>query len=1053
MFRNLSLSLIFNLIVFGTSLSQVSTCNIAQINAAMAGAGFQPLNVPGYPCALYFYNPNTTNNWNTAQSQAAEVGATLLTVCDLAENNAVWNAAVAAGVSGGLWIGYSDQTTEGSWSWIDGSTCGFTNWNAGEPSNSSCFPSTDGEDGAIIQMSNGLWNDVYLGPTGFCLNPAAYASLVKVNLCPQVTPAVSAQNVCEGHPVQLVATSIYGSSPYTYTWFDANNNQLGSGSPFTYNPTSNTTLTAVVTDQFGCSDTETVDVTTQNCNPQVADICCPFDGWDYITPITITNNAPIATSGNLQTLLILNTQLPISQGKMQANGNDIRFIEGVCTNVIPHYIESGINTTQTNVWVRLPSIAPNSSITIYLKYGNLTAPNGSVPYTGAANAMFPNVLTIAGTQNLSGTQNYDWINVPVGTTITTNNSQAVNLNARKIVFEGTFDGKGRGYAAQAGPGAGGSGGGSVGGGGGGYGGNGGGGGNPNGGLINGTANGFDIDFGSGGGNSDCNGSRGGGNINLNASVVAISGTINCSGNDNNVNSCNEEGGGGGSGGGVLITSDYISGAGTINVQGGTGENSINKEGGGGGSGGRIKLFYTQTNSFSGANQVNGAAAGSGGQSGMQPGQNGTFYTGTIPGTSIVIGNENPVSIPNVLFNSTDVCENNPSNFSDQTTLESGGSIATWQWDFGDGTGISSDQNPTYTYNGPGQYEATLIVTSSTGCSDTLQQSVTINPGVTADFTAQNVCLGEPVVFSNQSSASVTTWSWDFDDNNSDNTENPSHTFANSGTYSVTLTATSANGCTDDFSTDITVYSIPTVNAGSDLTICSGDQITLTASGAANYGWSPSSVSNGQAFTPLTTGDYTVTGTDVNGCEDTDLVTVTVLPVPDAEFSSVPTSGFPGDQFTLINSSSNATSFDWNFGNGETNSANTNVNQTIDYTSPGTYNVVLSASNGICADSFSIQIIILTPDVEIFVPNVFTVNNDGINDTWMVEVKNAKSATTQIFNRWGNEMIELGLNEEWDGRIDGIDAKDGVYFYKYLIEDNFGNLFNGQGHFTLIRSSE
>lgn len=855
------------------------------------------------------------------------------------------------------------------------------------------------------------------------------------------------------YPVQLTASSVFGSSPYTYTWFDANNNQLGTGSPFTFNPSSNVTLTAVVTDQFGCSDAETVDVTTQNCNPQVADICCPFDGWDYITPITLTNNSPIATSGNLQTLLILNTQLPISQGKMQANGNDIRFIEGVCTNVLPHYIESGINTTQTNVWVRLPSIAPNSSITIYLKYGNLTAPNVSVPYTGSANAMFPNVLTVAGTQNLSGTQNYDWINVPLGTTITTNNSQAVNLNARKIVFEGTFDGKGRGYAAQAGPGAGGSGGGSVGGGGGGYGGNGGGGGNPNGGLINGTANGFDIDFGSGGGNSDCNGSRGGGNINLNASVVAISGTIDCSGNDNNVNSCNEEGGGGGSGGGVLITSDYISGAGSINVQGGTGENSVNKEGGGGGGGGRIKFFYTQTNSFTGANQVNGAAAGSGGQSGMQPGQNGTFYAGTIPGTSIIFGIENPVSIPSVLFSSTDVCENNPSNFSDQTTLESGGSIATWQWDFGDGTGISTDQNPTYTYNGPGQYDVTLIVTSSTGCSDTLQQLVTINPGVTANFTAQNVCLGEPVVFSNQSSASVTTWSWDFDDNNSDNTENPSHTFANSGTYSVTLTATSANGCTDDFSTDITVYSIPTVNAGSDLTICSGDQITLTASGAANYSWSPSSVSNGQAFTPLTTGDYTVTGTDANGCEDTDLMTVTVLPIPNAEFSSVPTSGFPGDQFTLINLSSNATSFDWNFGNGETNSANTNVNQTIDYTSPGTYNVVLSASNGICADSLSIQIIILTPDVEIFVPNVFTVNNDGINDTWMVEVKNAKSATTQIFNRWGNEMIQLGLNEEWDGSVDGIDAKDGVYFYKYLIEDNFGNLFNGQGHFTLIRSSE
>jgi len=982
MMRNIILLIAIILFQANTSNAQVSTCNIAQINTAMASAGFQPLNVPGYPCALYYYNPNTTNNWNTAQSQAAAVGATLLTVCDLAENNAVWNAAVAAGVTGGLWIGYSDQITEGAWIWTDGSTCTFTNWNAGEPSNSSCFPSTDGEDGAIIQMSNGLWNDVYLGPTGACFNPAAYASLVKVNLCPQITPAVSAQNVCQGDPVQLTATSIFGSSPYTYTWFDANNNQLGTGSPFTYNPASNVTLTAVVTDQFGCSEAETVDVTTQNCNPQVADICCPFDGWDYITPITITNNSPLATSGNLQTLLIFNTQIPISQGKMQANGNDIRFIEGFCTNVIQHYIESGLNTPQTNIWVRLPSIPPNSSITIYLKYGNPTATSVAVPFTGAANAMFPNVLTVAGTQNLAGTQNFDWINVPVGTTITTNNSQAVTLNARKIVFDGTFDGKGRGNAAQAGPGAGGSGGGSVGGGGGGYGGNGGGGGNANGGTTYGTANGPDIDFGSGGGNSDCNGARGGGNLRVNASVVTISGTINCSGNDNSVNSCNEEGGGGGSGGGVLITSDYISGNGTINARGGTGENSVNKEGGGGGGGGRIKFFYSQTNTFTGANQVNGAAAGTGGQSGMQPGQNGTFNAGTIPGTSFVIGTENPVSIPTALFNSPSVCENNPSIFTDQTTLESGGSIASWQWNFGDGVGTSNIQNPTYTYNSPGNYNVTLITTSVTGCTDTLTQSITINPGVTANFTAQNVCLGDPIVFSDQSSAAASSWNWDYDDNATDNIENPSHTYTNSGTYTVTLTVSTANGCSDVFTSDVTVFNLPIVNAGNDLTICAGDAVNLTASGATNYVWSPASVTNGQSFNPAATANYTVTGTDVNGCEDTDVVTVTVLPIPNAQVSASPTTGFPGDVFTLTNLSTNATSYDWDFGNGETLTTNSNANQDIDYSAPGTYNVLLTATNGVCDDSETIQIIVLTPDVDIFVPNVFTVNNDAINDTWM-----------------------------------------------------------------------
>jgi len=1038
-----------------TSYSQVSTCNIPQINAAMAGAGFQPLNVQGYPCALYFYNPNATNNWNTAQSQAAAVGATLLTVCSLAENNAVWNAAVAAGVSGGLWIGYSDQINEGSWVWIDGGTCNFTNWNSGEPNNSSCFPSTDGEDGAIIQMSNGLWNDVYLGPTGFCLAPASYASLVKVNLCPQVTPAVSAQNVCQGDPVQLTATTIFGTGPYSYSWFNASNNLLGTGSPFVFNPQNNSTLTAVVTDQFGCTDTETINVTTQNCNSPLADICCPYDGWDYVTPITFTNNTPFATSGNLQTHLTLNTQVPISQGKMLANGNDIRFIEGFCSNVVQHYIESGINTPQTNVWVRLPSIPPNSSLTVFLKYGNPTAPSVSVPFTGGANSMFPNVLTVTGSQNLGGTQTYDWINIPVGTTITTNNSQAVNLVARKIIFNGTFNGNARGYGPQAGPGAGGPGNGSVGGGGGGYGGTGGDGGNPNGGLTYGTSNGADIDFGSGGGSSDCPATaRGGGSITLSGSILEVNGTINAEG-ETITNQCccgsSSEAAGAGAGGGIMLSADQIAGSGTINAKGGKGQDSDEKEGGGGGGGGRIKFFYTQSNLFTGSTQVNGGAAGTGGQSGMEPGQDGTFYAGIIPGTSVTLGNETPVSIPTTLFSSADVCENNPSIFTDQTTIESGGSISTWQWNFGDGVGTSSLQNPSYNYTSPGQYDVILIVTTSTGCTDTLEQSLTVNPGITANFTAQNVCLGDPILFSDQSSASGSSWNWNYGDNNTATIENPTHTYANSGTYSVTLTVTTSNGCSDDYTADVIVYNLPTVNAGTDLVICQGDAVTLSGSGAETYVWSPASVANGQSFNPLTTGNYTVTGTNANGCEDTDLVSVTVLPVPSAQFSSTPTTGFTGDIFTLTNTSLNATNYVWNFGNGESVASSSNSNQTIDYTTAGTYNVLLTASNGVCEDTAVIQIIVLKKEVEIFIPNVFTVNNDGTNDTWTITISNASSGKILVLNRWGNVLVTLGLNEGWDGTVNGTEATDGVYFYQYEVEDNFGEVFSGQGNFTLIRS--
>lgn len=237
-------------------------CNIAQINSAMAAAGFQPLTVPGYPCALYFYNPTTTNNWNTAQSQAAAVGASLLSVCNQAENDAVWQAALNAGVSGGLWIGYNDANSEGNWVWTDGSPCNFTNWNSGEPNNTTDPCSFTGEDAAIIQMSNGKWNDVYAASV---CGSQAYASLIKVNLCPQVTPTASASNVCVGSSIQLSASTATGSAPYTYTWFDGSSNQIGTGIPISYTANANTTLSVTVVDQYGCTDSSPISITTQAC--------------------------------------------------------------------------------------------------------------------------------------------------------------------------------------------------------------------------------------------------------------------------------------------------------------------------------------------------------------------------------------------------------------------------------------------------------------------------------------------------------------------------------------------------------------------------------------------------------------------------------------------------------------------------------------------------------------------------------------------------------------------------------------------------------------------
>jgi gliding motility-associated-like protein len=95
-----------------------------------------------------------------------------------------------------------------------------------------------------------------------------------------------------------------------------------------------------------------------------------------------------------------------------------------------------------------------------------------------------------------------------------------------------------------------------------------------------------------------------------------------------------------------------------------------------------------------------------------------------------------------------------------------------------------------------------------------------------------------------------------------------------GSVTYIVTGTDNNLCTNTDTVVVTVNTLPNVNAGLDQEICSGESVTLNGSGASTYVWT-SSVVDGIAFSPTATQTYTVTGTDVNGCQDTDQVTVTV----------------------------------------------------------------------------------------------------------------------------------------------------------------------------------
>ncbi|MHC1626307.1 MAG: beta strand repeat-containing protein [Methanoculleaceae archaeon] len=200
----------------------------------------------------------------------------------------------------------------------------------------------------------------------------------------------------------------------------------------------------------------------------------------------------------------------------------------------------------------------------------------------------------------------------------------------------------------------------------------------------------------------------------------------------------------------------------------------------------------------------------------------------------------PGSSPTAQFTASPTSGDSPLTvaFTDQSTGTP--SVYAWWWDFGDGSEICRLQNPTHTYTTPGQYDVSLTVTNGHGEStETKSSYIKVGNIVDANFTASPTSGNPPlrVNFTDMSTGSPTSWSWDFGDGNTSTEQNPSHTYVTSGVYTVTLTVE---------------------NAISSDSLERADYITVGASPVADFTGSPT---NGTApltvtFTDQSTGSPT-----------------------------------------------------------------------------------------------------------------------------------------------------------------------------------------------------
>jgi len=388
------------------------------------------------------------------------------------------------------------------------------------------------------------------------------------------------------------------------------------------------------------------------------------------------------------------------------------------------------------------------------------------------------------------------------------------------------------------------------------------------------------------------------------------------------------------------------------------------------------------------------------------------------------------------------------------------SIISWNWNIGNGT--DTLKIPTYTYTVAGTDTVMLIVTTTLGCTDTATRVVRINPSPVAMFTTVTSCVLDSVYFTSTStisSGAIVSYNWNFGDGSSSTSQLPVHYYDSAGVYLVSLTVTSDSGCTSVITN--TVVPSKGITAGFDLIAdCDFKVIFNDTSNAAagdsvvfwswNFGdGSPLNTTSNPTHTYADTGTYIVSLHIITrgGCNDSVIDTLVLLPPPIADFAPQGGTYKAGETVSFTDLSTNAFSWAWSFGDGNTDTIQ-NPSNTFDLSGVLNVMLIVTNTNG-CTDTADYSFIFNTSVVA--VPSAFTPNGDGVNDILKVRGGPLKTMDWRIFNEWGNEVFHSTAQDDgWDGTYKGKIQPQARYVF-ILTGETYGNeTINLEGGTTILR---
>ncbi|MCW5907276.1 MAG: PKD domain-containing protein [Chitinophagales bacterium] len=320
----------------------------------------------------------------------------------------------------------------------------------------------------------------------------------------------------------------------------------------------------------------------------------------------------------------------------------------------------------------------------------------------------------------------------------------------------------------------------------------------------------------------------------------------------------------------------------------------------------------------------------------------------------------PLPEPNFLVDP--VCYGEGSVFTNTSTISSG-SIAQYQWNFGDAQS-STAPAPSHNYSAPGTYSVTLVAVSDKGCVDSVTDNGIVHPKPIAGFSVPAVCFGGTSVFTDSSTVSagsVVLYNWNFSDGNTASSSSPTNTYLSYGNYDVHLIVETDNGCLDTVMQTATVYPLPVVDFTTGA-VCLNQQNVFTnlssisSGGIAQWFWDFGDAQTSGLQHPVhqfnAQGVYTVSlvAVSINQCSDSISKQVTVFDKPVAAFNINEVCEGGVSVFTDNSAITSGNIVAWNYLFGDGN-ATQQQSPSYTYSSYGSYPAVLVvvSDNG-CSDT-------------------------------------------------------------------------------------------------------